>query len=172
MAALRHYLDLLSFGITTIDTLHRRVHEGQSFEAVAYAASVANGGVLEVLVTPGAVLHARFEAQIVGDASFELFENPSASGGTPVPVQNVNRMSSKVAATAVVSGPSVSDAGTRIAGPHYFPGGSGGAARGFEFGFYSERILRADMPYLARLTNQSGQARTVGLGVFWYEPNL
>lgn len=154
--------------------VHRMIHRGLLFETSHVDESVADNGVVEILITTaaGQSAHMRFTAAAGGDARVALFENPTVSdAGTGISEVNRNRNSSNTADTAVTHTPTTSDDGTQLM-DHLLPGGSGffatggGAESSFE-----EYILKASEQYLFRVTNISGAAQPVGVALTFYEPD-
>lgn len=153
--------------------IHRMIHRGLLFEVGYVDETVADNGVVELLITTAASqdAHMRFIAAAGGDARVALFENPTVSAaGTSLSEINRNRNSSNTANTVVTHTPTHSADGTQLM-DHLLPGGSGffatggGAESSFE-----EFILKANEQYLFRVTNIAGTAQPVGVALTFYEP--
>lgn len=156
----------------TMDAVHHMIHEGLMYTSVYLSLSITDDSSIVVLVRTGATqsAHARITAGSGGDATLEVFENPTITlDGSAVDVWNRNRYSSNTAATEVYSGPTVSDFGTSI---YYglMVGGTGGQAAGSTGSGFDEWILKANEEYVFRLTNKSGQAHSGFIELNFYEP--
>ncbi len=94
----------------TVDSAHHEVHEGHSFIASHYNASVANNGTLDVLVvTTSKVAHFVFKCTAGGDAVVTFYEGITAiSNGTVLATVNLNRNSVEVPSVSAYHTPNVS----------------------------------------------------------------
>lgn len=153
--------------------VHRMIHTGVLYEVGHVNESIADNGVLELLVTTAAdqSAHMRFSAVCGGDARISLFENPTITGaGTGLSEVNRNRLSSNAAQTVVTHTPTHSADGTQLM-DHLLPGGSGFfATGGASESSFEEFILKANEQYLFRVTNIAGSAQPVGAALMFYEP--
>lgn len=166
---------VLNEAVTTIDFTHEKLHEGDFFSGGYYNSNIANDSSLDILIqntTSGT--HAVFLAALGGDATFKLFESPVFSNaGTSVTMSNHNRNSIKTFVGTVTHTPTISNVGTQMNGTTYMPGGTGGHAIGNTInGFSNEFILKANINYLIRLTNVSGQESKGDIRVSCYQTNI
>jgi hypothetical protein len=103
----------------------------------------------------------------------QVFKGAAISAGTAMAIVNRNQEPTIRAALAViVRDPVIESAGegTDLTGGGVFvAGGRGGAAQGGGTGDREEFIIPAGETWLYRITNVSGQARSVNFGLDFYE---
>lgn len=163
--------DAVTGAVVTIDTIHHEVHEGEMFHAEHVATTVANNASLDLLINPGAVdQHLALSVTAGGACRVYVYENPTASGGTAVPVYNMLRSSANPTLATVAHTPTVTATGsTAIVPGRYVPGGASAQTRvGGTIRTGTEWIYKASTPYLVRITNVSGQAVFVDAALEWY----
>lgn len=159
-----------SNGLTVIDQLHRRTHEGVVYTASYLDQAVAGSGTLDILVVvPSATsMHVQAQVAVGADGELQFFENTTVSAnGTPVAASNRNRISSNVAGVSIFHTPTVTDPGDVIQ-DQFYPGGTGGQSPGGGGTTFSEFVLGVNN-YLVRMTNLSGQSTVLGINLTWYE---
>lgn len=148
---------------------HTRIHRGEMFRADHIFSDLANNGVFEMILTtpadywPHLVAHPALD----GSIDFEIYEGPTFTGGTTVPVVNHKLYSANTSGWTIVHTPTVTADGDRKLGTH-LPGGSGPMAVGASNGFDYEIDLNSGTSYLYRLTNTSGQTRRGSLSLVGY----
>jgi hypothetical protein len=105
-----------------------------------------------------------------GDASVELLEDPTITGGAAHAEINLKRTSTNVADTVALLNPVINVDGTLLF-EAFIPGGTGGNATGGQFGLRddTEWILDPNKTYAVRLTNISGLPKDGSLLCEWYE---
>lgn len=157
---------------TTIDVFHEYIHQGKTFYASRYVASLASGASIDLLITVGSLAaHLIPRASCGGEATLQISEQPTVNPvGTAIVPVNRNRTSSTAATTTLTHTPTVSAAGTVLSLDH-IPGGTGGSAPGGALRKDAEWVLAPAKTYLVRLTNTSGSAREASLALEWYESN-
>lgn len=162
---------LVSVRIVNIE--HSVINNGAAFQVGDIFEGIANDGVAEGLFQVTNEMHVVLQVVSVGDCYLRIFENPTFSAaGTPMTIFNKNRTSTKPSGNTVTHTPTLTDDGTELT-PTFIPGGSGGTATSAQtVGFAGEAILKAGNDYLFRIINKSGQARTIGAKLEWYEPAL
>lgn len=155
----------------TMEWSHHKVHAGKMFSVDYYAASVASSGNADLLLTVGAKeAHIVFDAAGGAELQVLLYEDPNATGGTPVTVYNANRSTGwETPALTIAHTPSITAVGTNVLVSKVVPGGSGGNKTGGSVRNGSERILRASTKYLIRATNKSTGAVNVSISIEFYE---
>lgn len=160
--------------VESIEYVHAQTHAGRFFSGSAYNASVANGANLDMLIQVGVQpFHAQFEVTSSGDATVRIYEGATFSAaGTAVTMSNHNRTSAKTFVGTVTSGPTITATGTQVNGTGLIPAGTKNQATGGAFGFGNEFVLKTSTNYLVRVTNDSGAAAKINIGVMGYEPNL
>ena len=150
---------------------HAHINEGFGFVVGDIFYAIPDDGVAEGLFQISNEMHMHLNVVSQGDCEVRVFENPIFSAaGTPMTVFNKNRSSDKVSGATVTHTPTLTNDGTELT-PLFVAGGSGGNASGGEGeNFAGETVLKADNNYLFRIINKSGQARTIGARLAWYEP--
>ena len=162
---------LVSSRIINIE--HSVINNGASFQVGDIFYAIPDDGVAEGLFQIANEMHVVLEVVSVGDCELRIFENPEFSNaGTAMTIFNKNRTSIKTSGNTVTHTPTLTDDGTELT-PTFIAGGSGGTATSAQtLGFAGELILKAGNDYLFRIINKSGQARTIGAKLEWYEPAL
>ena len=158
--------DEISEGVITIDTTHRRTHQGISFFLNRFA-NIANNGTIEVLiqvpVNEGA--HFRVVVQAASLSELQIFEGTTFSAaGTTLTPRNRRRSSSNSSVLIITHTPTITDDGTELL-KVVIPAGSGA-------GFLEEIDLDQNTVYLLRATNRGGGAADLNFLLRWYEPGL
>lgn len=155
--------------LRAIDVLHAQTHAGIVYGLDHVFAAVADDGFAYIMVTPGpGPMHFRVEVASGGDAYAWLYEDPSASDGTPLTPRNKNRLAADESAAEVVHTPTVSMSGTQIV-TAFVPGGARNQATGGSANF-EEIILAPGKTYLVAVQNKSGVAQDLSIHLTWYEP--
>lgn len=144
---------LSASGRSIADVPLSRVQQGVMYHCSVVSASLASAANFDmVLTTPASdAVHLIVEAGCGGIAELGLYEGVVATGGTSQTVVNQKRASAQVSDVAVVTNPSVSNAGTRLFS-QLLP--IGGLEPGTGHSFESEWILAANTRYLIRITNR------------------
>jgi len=151
---------------------HHQVHEGQMFHAEHSFGTVANNNNADMRLLTGAKeAHVVFFIGHGGQCLFYLYETPNQSGGTAVPVVNMNRNSAHVAGVTVFHGPAVVGVGsTPLVNGRLLSGGTspnsrvgGGIRTGTEYEF------KPATEYLMRVNNNSGAGIGISIGAEFYE---
>jgi len=159
---------------TVIEYEHDKTHEGRYFSGGYYNSSLADAANQDLLVTASSsnVFHAQFLVAVSGDCTMMIYEGPTTSAGTSVTMSNHNRSSSKSSDLTVKHTPTVTVTGTQINGTIFLPGGDKHTGGGGHFGFANEFMLAKSTSYLLRVTNVSGGAIKISVGLFGYHPNI
>lgn len=156
--------------IISMEWGHHKVHAGKAFASDVYFSAVGSGSSADLLITTGVnEIHLVFEVNGGAELQKLLYEGVTATGGTPVEAQQMNRSTGYEVASAVLAHtPAVTGTGTAIVNK-VVPGGSGGNRSGGTVRSGAERILRANTKYLIRTTNKSTGAVNVSISVEFYE---
>lgn len=103
--------------------------------------------------------------------STRVYRGPSYTGGTPATVYNLNDINPEASTVQVISGATVTDAGTEFGAPTFELGSSGiGNEQTSVYSFVGiERILRPNTVYLQRTTNLDAGNQTIVGSLTWYE---
>lgn len=164
-------LDPVEPAVPTIEFEHHMVHEEKAFTAYVYDADVDAGeaAAKEVLITTpntSARIHVKIQVTTTGAALFQLTENPTVEGGTPVTAYNNDRNSSETTTLTIKYDPTVTGDGTIIfqdRNPADVKGKIGGVARTF-----TEWILKQNEDYLIRVVSD-GADNMVSIVIEFYE---
>lgn len=154
-----------------------RGHEGKLFVSDKVTESVANSATVDILlVTDGLDSHLVSAVSAGGDVYVELFEDVVvSSNGTEIVPINVNRNSSLTSLIKTYHTPTISSTGTQLR-KVYLSGGGGGNSQGVLGAGLArpntEIVLKKNTKYLLRVTNKSGQAKTIGVEVMFYEKSI
>lgn len=162
-------IEAVSTGRLGIDTVHERIHGGDSF-FTTHTVSVGTGTVASCLITtPAGAERAHFtygvEATLACTITFS--EAPNASGGTALTELNLDRASTHPAVVAVTHTPTYVSAGTILAN-HALGTPVVGSQDGGRAGGRFEWLLAASTLYLIRVTALNA-GTTVDINCSWYE---
>jgi hypothetical protein len=162
---------------TTVNETEQRGHAGQAFTFTHLDEGVANNASSDTLiVTDGFQSHLTFSAAGGGDIYVEIFEDAiTSSTGSGLSMFNVNRNSILTPKSQAFHLPTITSTGTLLK-KIFVPGGSGGRSSG-SIGAGpvrdgAEIILKKYTNYLIRITNKSGQAKTISGDFILYERNI
>lgn len=167
----RVHVDEDTHSLYSIDAQHAQIHNGNVYTSCRIFESVADNGNADMLLITPADKTVFFSGYVeaAGDSYVYLYEAPTKSNnGTALSRINLNRQSANTAGTTAFYTPTVSDAGTEIR-CKFLTGGSGGRAVGSSNQTYQEYIFNTSTAYLVRVTNKSGQARTISISSTWVE---
>lgn|SRR5512139_836508 len=163
-------IDATTEALHTIDHIHHEVHEGHSFVAGYYNASVANNASLNLLIsTTSKIAHLVFRGAAGGDAVLTFGEGVSVvANGTIVPVLNMNRGSGEVPSVFVYHTPNTPVV-TTVLETQFLPGGTGPAqSGGNEVRRGTEWNLLTNTKYMISMTNTSGSNQPISINIEFY----
>lgn len=148
---------------------HTRIHQGKMFSMGASDAALADNAHLDIVLTPAAgnYPHVDFTAVLGGEGQVRVYRAPESTGGTPIVPVNFKTYSSATLDAEVLTAATITEVGTLLYTSR-IPGGAGGQARGTFSEFDFEFMLEAEVSFLFRLTNESGQARKALLTLYAY----
>jgi len=163
-------------GLVTIDTIHNQVHEGNVYLATLLDDNVLAAGELDIsiVVASGAVgNHLFLRASSGGDASAHLYEGVTTSGGFNMDLVNRDRASlnTPMGDVLIWDNATVSISGATLLKETLIPGGSFAAlSTGGAIAEANGWILRHNTNYLYRVTNLTGAAEPVAVGLTIVHP--
>lgn len=102
-----------------------------------------------------------------------VYESPSYTGGTSSPIQNPNAINPAPTLNQILTGSTVSAAGTLIFSPEYSLGSTSQQSKGSpsrELG--QEKILKPNTAYLFRITSLDAQIQGITSALSWYEGQI
>jgi hypothetical protein len=156
--------------LPVIDVNHLRLHEGRAYycyKQYSYAAGLPAGSSINIAIAfpAGVTPHAVFSYGGSGEAEFYVYEEPTTSGGTSIPIIRRNRNLATTSVGAAVLNPTVTATGTELLAEFVPANKQGGGAQNYTF----EYVLKPLTTYLFRLTNVNSQAHAANLLIDWYE---
>lgn len=105
---------------------------------------------------------------------FEVFSEPTYSGGTAIPVYNMTRINPVPSEAILIAAPTVTATGTKTQADRVFLGsaslGANVTAAGASEGL--EHVFAPNTAYLERITNMNGTSADVSVYLTWYEGEL
>jgi hypothetical protein len=103
-----------------------------------------------------------------------LYEAPTYTGGTAVPVYNLTRINPVPKESEVLGGVTVTDVGTKIAADRVFLGSTASGNRVASSSGVEglERVFKPNTVHLERITNTSAAACKVSVYLTWYEGDI
>jgi hypothetical protein len=106
--------------------------------------------------------------------TFEVFKNPTYTGGTSIPVYNLTQINPVAAKSSLLGGATVTDAGTKILADRVLLGSTsvGNRTSPTESVEGLEHVFEANTTYLERITNNNGDDAKVSIYLTWYEGDL
>ena len=162
-------VDGIALALVNIDTVHRKIHQGEVFTASAPGVTKSNFNSHYILMTVPAdiVAHVSFSVFVSGDVELEVQSNPGivSDVGDLLTSINRNRASSNTAAVTVHGDSEVAIGGFAI-GNRFVPGGSPPSSNG-QFSPAFEWIFPEEQ-YLLRIISRGGDVVS-SAQVFWYE---
>ena len=161
-------VDGVALAPVCLDTIHRKIHQGEVFTASAPSVTKpdANSHFVAITVPAGVVAHVSLSVYVDGDCELQFNQNPGGlTGGNLLASINRNRASANTADITVVDVPEIFTTGFQLS-RRLVPGGSPPSSNG-QFSPAFEWIC-PEAEYLLNIRS-SGAARTTAAQVFWYE---
>ena len=146
--------------VTTQSLTEVHVKKGEQFEAALYQASLAASGTIDLVVQTGAktvqfkTLRTQFDSELL---SSQLFKGPSFTGGTSLPIYNLNDKDALASTITLLAGVTTSDPGVAVGAKNYSIGTAGQGNRAVTALSQEadiDRILEANSEYLLRIINR------------------
>lgn len=159
-------IDVLTFGLVTIDTEHHEVHEGNHFYFCDYQLNNTSGAVINLSVTTpssGKRPHVAFTVFSSLGATIEVYNGATVTGGTTITPLNNMHGSAITSALAVKLNPTITVAGTRRSGYLAGAGRQAGIASRSE-----ENILAYSTTYVFKITSLAN-SNDISWCFEWYE---
>lgn len=165
------YENPYGFYVPAMDYVTAKVHDGEYFFFTPYAASVANGANLDIVLTTGAKeVHIVSETSAGGQCLTVIYADPTITPatGTAQAIRNRKESSANTPLMTVLINPTITDAGTERF-RRLLVGGTGGGKVGSVARGGSESVIPANSVRLIRITNRSGGAADIGYTGEFYE---
>lgn len=159
-------IDVITFGLVTIDVAHHELHEGNHFFVKNWVDIPSASSVDLLYVSGDAEPHMRTSFEGTGAFQIDIYEGAiTSNNGTALTVQNRKRSSLHTCSCTIYSGPTVTNTGTNFIRYKIGAGKTGGSSTA-----ENEVILKANTKYLIRLTsNVTGSVNTIDYLADWYE---
>jgi hypothetical protein len=151
------------------------VKNGVQFEASALVAALAAGATVDTIFITGlkpVIVKARQLAFDGKGLTARVYRGPTYTGGTPVPIYNLNEINPVASTVQALSGAAVSAAGVEFGAPTFAIGSDlqGQSVQGAYSVAGQERLLAPSTTYLLRLTSTDPtDAQRVSTYLTWYE---
>jgi hypothetical protein len=178
-ALIGYWTEKITKAIRSISIEHANIHEGISFSAFNKSTILAGATLLFSFKTPstGYVHYRPAGIYPSGDnINLDLYEGATINvAGTPLIVNNRNRISSSVALSQLRVGTTFSANGTLIDGLSTFLPGTTGAGQtrsGNISNGTDEIVLKQNTVYRLACINGSSASNTIGFNFNWYEEGL
>lgn len=159
-------IDVITFGLVTIDVAHHELHEGNHFFVKDWV-DIPSASSVDLLYVSGS-MEAHMRTSFEGTAAFQvdIYEGTvTSNNGTLKTVFNRKRSSTTTCGCAIYAAPTVTSAGTVFIRYKLGAGKTGGSSSA-----ENEVILKANTKYLIRLTsNVTGTVNTIDYLADWYE---
>lgn len=159
-------IDVITFGLVTIDVAHHELHEGNHFFVKDWV-DIPSASTADLLYVSGA-MEAHMRTSFEGTAAFQvdIYEGTvTSNNGTLKTVHNRKRSSTNTCGCAIYTAPTVTSTGTVFIRYKLGAGKTGGSSSA-----ENEVILKPNTKYLIRLTNNvTGTVNTIDYLADWYE---
>ena len=163
-------LDSATGALETLDYAHHEIHSGTHYAYRSYHAISKNTTLDHLIITPDTTKWAHMVISVestAGETSVNLYEDTVTSDlGTLENSHNRNRNIANNNTTEIYEAPTVTSAGTVLAGAYFGTGkkGFGGGGRDQE-----EYVLKQNTKYLLRITEENFANTNVTMVFDWYE---
>ena len=143
--------------------------EGKIFHGQYHNASVANGSSVTMGISVPTNYYPRgfFDVTSDGGITVEIFEGSTYTGGTTINAINMDRNSSATDHMTIVHSPTVTDEGTLL--DIQYLGGSGFHADVPGLTQSTPMALKVNTKYIIKVTNTSGDASKIAVGIYFTE---
>jgi hypothetical protein len=104
------YKDALKNATKTLDIAHSEIHSGDSFKAYSRQAALGTGTVKYAIEVGADPMHFVLDIGAYnGSLRVELYEGATFTSGTPLTIQNRNRISTDASVATITSGVTTTD---------------------------------------------------------------
>lgn len=156
-----------------LDIFHHKIHEGHAYQAfnIDQVVTIANPKTF-LFTTPiiNEIIHLRYNILPSPGAILRIYEDSVATGGTPLNIKNLNRISTNTSGLIISFAPTVTTLGNiiyeEIAGTNVKNTVDGAFKR-----HEDEIILKLNTKYIFRITPLLDPAY-VSANFKWYEINI
>lgn len=146
--------------------VHYWIHEGQAFMIHNNNSNLADGAQINIMLRTGSIVcHVLEEITGKFDYDFDILENPTFSGGTPIEALNRNRSSENQSTAELSTDVTITDNGTVLTSNAM----GEGQKQGGGLSFVNELILKPYTEYIFRFTSRANSNRA-HINLTWYEP--
>lgn len=156
--------------VPVVDKAHLEMHEGNHYFIKTWLINTGGSGTSNnfAFTTPNTTtrIHAKTILHSDTDTVFNIYENCTITGGTPVPGINNDRDSSNVAELIAVAAPTINDIGTLIFAAR---NGGGRDPVGVSLSGNYEIIARTNTAYCFVISKQTTADTVIDVDFFWYE---
>ena len=170
-------VDFVTGALQSITVEHANIHDGTSYNTFTKF-NLGAGATRKITLLTDAVrfIHYRpFKISTSADkVTANLYEGSSGNtGGTPLAIQNRNRISTKLSVLTIVDGVTVTTNGT-IIDQEYVGGGTGVGNTSAGSGASSEEeiVLKKSTLYTVEIINGSASAQDIQVKLRWYEEGM
>ena len=166
------HIDAETRGLVVVSHYETDLHQSERFHVCylqPHGSELADDAAHDFLIRVGSLdAHANILLAVGGDCDASLYEETTVSANGNVLIsRSMNRRTLGTAETVMYEGPTVTLAGTELTCV-FVPGGSKKALSGGT-GNTTEWILERNTNYMVRITNRSGAAIQLSVGLCWSE---
>lgn len=159
--------DVVEWRREFVPSSHYRIHQGQAYSTHLNNSNLPLDSEINLAMQTGEKsVHIIFDVSGKFDYDFDVFEEPTFTGGASQPSYNRNRVSSSISTATLLNGVNITDNGLNISRDVV----SGGQKIGGNLAFGNEWVLNPSTSYVFKLTSRANSNR-VHLNLFWYEPS-
>lgn len=157
-------------GLIVYEVLHAKTHNGDAYSFHTLATDVANNGSIDIVILPSVNIHLVFASAVTASSRGFLYESITYDDQTGTSLTSYNRdrvFGTDDGVATLLQGPDITDTGTELSAD-LIPGGEKNKSIGSTTGSFPEWILKADVPYLIRITNVSGANEDISISGHFY----
>jgi len=155
--------------IITLSNSHFKIHQGDYYSSGYYATGITAGSSIQLIMNVSSTHQAHTSIKVKHgiDATLQVYEGVTYTGGTTVTPQNNNRASTNTSTMTFVHTPTT-PSGTMI-WQEYFPGGSGPTSPGATGTSGEQTVLKPSTTYMFELTNTGSVTDELQIILAYYE---
>jgi len=158
--------------IITLTNEHFKIHQGDYYSVGYYGTGITAGSSIQLVMNVGSThqAHTAIKVKHGIDATLQVYEGISYTGGTAVAPQNNNRTFTNSSTMTFVHTPATTTAGAgNLLWQEYFPGGSGPTAPGATETAGEQTVLKPSTTYMFEVTNIGSVADELQVILAYYE---